>query len=644
MNEITYTPPAARSQGADLTAAEARSIAAQFWAIEWESDTHGFMPCPGAHLHSTRNGKRDCKIHVCNDGKPPTIHCLHSSCSAVIEAANKTLRSALGRAGASGGITPADSPQPQNPTTKKAPVLDSSPIPLPSPIAGGFLRMMELCFLPEEFVSIAQTDVETEKPSSGMTRTREKWEQAYREKSGIEWEVLSCDYNKLGLYIRVNPMKKGGATNDDVTAFRHVLVEFDRDKSGSAIPKAVQFGILTRSGLPITTITDSGNKSLHAWVRVDAKDATEYRDRAEQIYALFEQYGVDKANRNPSRLSRCPEGLREIAEGDIRTQHLLATSIGPRTWAEYQAAQNVAMVGDSISVTELLDYDTKNDPNSVIGSRWLCKGSTALIVAQSGIGKSSLAMQWAIGWGVGDPIATFGMKPIRPLKSLFIQAENDRGDMAEQLQGVVNAMSLTPEQIRDLNEKIVIYRDATHSGHEFLAIVESLVRIHKPDLVWIDPLLNYIGDEISDQSVCSAFTQRVSGIAIETGCIFLIMHHTGKPKTDGSKTASDLAYAGLGSSVLTAWAREVIVLERAADSIDGSPCFKLTMTKRRRRAGLYSLEEGWGAPSCYIQHHSGEGILWLLAQKPAEPQDKQKRQSKQGGWRRQNGKWTKNDE
>jgi hypothetical protein len=161
-------------------------------------------------------------------------------------------------------------------------------------------------------------------------------------------------------------------------------------------------------------------------------------------------------------------------------------------------------------------------------------------------------------------------------------------------------------------------------------------------LVWIDPLLNYIGDEISDQSVCSAYTQRINEIAIETGAIFAILHHTGKPKAEGSKTASDLAYMGLGSSILTAWAREVVVLERAPDMPDGDACFKITMTKRRKRAGLYDLDLSQVSASAHIRH-MGDTICWMLTKRPEEPEKEEKPKRAKSGWRRENGKWTKND-
>ena len=43
-------------------------------------------------------------------------------------------------------------------------------------------------------------------------------------------------------------------------------------------------------------------------------------------------------------------------------------------------------------------------------------------------------MQMSMNWALGR--TTFGIRPERPLKSLIVQAENDRGDVAEMFQVV----------------------------------------------------------------------------------------------------------------------------------------------------------------------------------------------------------------
>ena len=61
--------------------------------------------------------------------------------------------------------------------------------------------------------------------------------------------------------------------------------------------------------------------------------------------------------------------------------------------------------------SSLAGIDTKNDPNSVLGYRWLCRGGSCLIVGQSGLGKSSIGMQAGILWGQGKDL--WGVGPRR---------------------------------------------------------------------------------------------------------------------------------------------------------------------------------------------------------------------------------------
>jgi len=62
-------------------------------AVEWQTEVSGFCRCPGEALHTSANGKKDCRVNV--DGAP-TIFCFHASCAAMVAAANLRLRRELG--------------------------------------------------------------------------------------------------------------------------------------------------------------------------------------------------------------------------------------------------------------------------------------------------------------------------------------------------------------------------------------------------------------------------------------------------------------------------------------------------------------------------------------------------------------------
>jgi len=64
-------------------------------AIDWQSETSGFLPCPGKDLHTTATGERDCQIDF---DSVPTVHCFHNSCRGILAGINHELRSRIGKA------------------------------------------------------------------------------------------------------------------------------------------------------------------------------------------------------------------------------------------------------------------------------------------------------------------------------------------------------------------------------------------------------------------------------------------------------------------------------------------------------------------------------------------------------------------
>jgi len=329
------------------------------------------------------------------------------------------------------------------------------------------------------------------------------------------------------------------------------------------------------------------------------------------------------ASKRRALLIAFKNALEAISTG-APTADVLATA-GEKIEA-IKAEQGLGMVINA-PVETLLNYETTKDPNEVLGNRWLCKGGSIVINAQSGVGKSSLTMQLAIGWALADrPVIldhmTFGIKANRFLKSLIIQAENDMGDQAEVMQSVIKMGQrigqIREQEIKDLAERLHIYRDNIHAGAEFLATVEALIMRHSPDICWVDPLMCYLGDDISDQAVVTQFCNALNRISAKTGVIFALIHHLPKPKEGGARTDSDLAYAGFGSSALTNWAREVATLQCVKVQPGDAPTFSLTMTKRRNRAGMKVLGTQQVTPQIYIRHARtpGDGMIWIQCDEP----------------------------
>lgn len=290
---------------------------------EWISKFESFIPCPGIDLHTKPNNKRECRITI-NDGKVPTIHCCHHSCKPVLNEANRAMRSAIGKLKTSAttgnhirrGLAKAVTPKAKTVEPVAAPKRPLAPMPLPDPIEGGQEKHFAICFNLAELVSVVFGH-----PDHGGVSGR-----------GETIPAVAFDTDPgTGTYIRVNPMRANGAGDADVAAWRHCLIECDK----SALE--LQYAAIVASNLPVSVAVHSGGRSVHAWVRVDASTAEEFRERAKMAADAMEEWEgiiVDRSTLNPSRLAR----LAGKRRGDAM-QALLATNLGATCWDDWLASR-----------------------------------------------------------------------------------------------------------------------------------------------------------------------------------------------------------------------------------------------------------------------------------------------------------------
>ena len=134
------------------------------------------------------------------------------------------------------------------------------------------------------------------------------------------------------------------------------------------------------SGLPLAAIVDSGGKSLHGIVRVDATDKAEYDERVRMIHALFEDTGLDSSCKNASRLSRLPDAARsrdiDIADkasftdpSRITFQRLISGPVGPESWRKFEAETGAGAFGEEFTFDDIMAFDPDNDPDALFENR-----------------------------------------------------------------------------------------------------------------------------------------------------------------------------------------------------------------------------------------------------------------------------------
>ena len=489
-------------------------------------------------------------------------------------------------------------------------VREDLPVP-PMPISvesGPVDKFLTTCFDVGDQINICRSikDGDRERPDgAGETRSREEWIELFKADGLKEWQGEA-----VGVYVSINANNGKNRKAESIVKYRHCLIEFDESTMQE------QWAIIKRSGLPTSAIIKSGARSLHAWVEIRATNAKEFAERVDFIYKHLEHSKPDPANKDAGRLSRLPGAMR-TATG--LQQELVECGAPTLSYMEWMERTIYGDIPEPYKWDDLLNFKETEDPTQLLGKRWICRGGSALWVGSSGLGKSVLCMQAAITWAIAESF--FGINPHgNGLKSLIIQAENDEGDVAESIQGVFKAMNLSQEQRALVMANVTIVRDCTSTGEKFVDRVRRLVEKHKPDLVWIDPLLAFIGGDLSSQETASAFLRNMlNPLSLSAGFAWMLIHHTPKPVKEGNGyQGADKAYSGFGSSELTNWARSVLTLAPSGEDADGKRIYRLEVTKRGKRSNLNS--KGIIAQNAVQPHvslrHSDVGLAWIETDEP----------------------------
>jgi hypothetical protein len=290
-------------------------------------------------------------------------------------------------------------------------------------------------------------------------------------------------------------------------------------------------------------------------------------------------------------------------EADGKTAEEISASIAAVLDLAEEVEVDPDAEGVAISPSQLMCMDTSVDPTCLLGNRFLCQGGALVINGPSGIGKSAYVMQGVISFALGQSL--FGLTPKRPLRSLIIQAENDIGDLAEQYQGVVRGIGME-SRTAELDRMIHIVPESRVAGKAAIDAFARLLERYKPDLFWIDPLMAYLGGDVSSQEVCSAFLRTgLTPLAHQYQCGIIMVHHMGKQSKDKTK-GFDSSYSGIGSSEITNWARGVIQLKKLEDGL-----VELEYAKRGRRVGL--ADDNGIPTTTTIIEHGQRGICWVAS-------------------------------
>ena len=493
--------------------------------------------------------------------------------------------------------------------TKKAASPHATPIPESFTVPGGdwkpyddFLQWLAALFQTGDKIAICVTSKDNRPIGKGNAQPFEHWLKAaarYGKSDNCSGDLafMTGDWNKdAGAWARVNPMDGAGGGDANVTAFRHTLIESDD------LPIDEQLKKIRDLNLPCAAIVHSGGKSIHAVVKIQARDKGEYEKRVGFLKCVCEDAGftIDEACLNPSRYSRLPGATR-----GGNKQFLIAVNCGAATWDEWARARDAeADDGGEVEPVETLhdfmERVSKQPDNSLIGKGFLRPGGIVMLCAESGIGKSTLTAQMICHWAAG--IDCFGFWPTRPLRILYIQNENDDQDLSENFGDIKKGMESEGKAFYDV--KFAIWPLSTKSGDGFVNALEAELSKMKgagnlPDMVVIDNLLSYCGCDLSKQSDTSHLMRDGLNRVLKRFKVGLwIIHHENKPTKEPLEGRKADKYAGSGSSDITNLARGIVRLVCDHDGI-----FKIVVPKRWRQ--LNYPEQGR-----FIEYDKNGLIYW----------------------------------
>lgn len=399
------------------------------------------------------------------------------------------------------------------------------------------IKYLETLFEPGENVGYVTKSWKNEK-GKYVPQDRGNWDrtagqliEALSKCSGDIGAVLG-DYNpEGGAWIRFNPLDGNGVRNENVSDFRYALVESD----GMEIEK--QNAILRELELPVACMVHSGGKSLHAIVRVDAADYSEYRKRVDYLYDVCQKNGikVDTQNRNPSRLSRMPGVIR----GDHK-QFLVDTNIGKESWNEWY--EWIESINDDLPEPEALGtvWDNLPELSPCLIENILRQGHKMLIAGPSKAGKSFLQIELCIAIAEGKRWLNWQCSQGRVM---YVNLELDRASCLHRFKDVYISMGIRPENLKNID----IWNLRGKSVPMDKLAPKLIRRAAKKDYIAIiiDPIYKVItGDENSADQMAN-FCNQFDKVCTELGCAVIYCHHHSKGSQGGKKSMDRASGSGV---------------------------------------------------------------------------------------------------
>ena len=406
------------------------------------------------------------------------------------------------------------------------------------------IRYLETLFSPDEKISFVHSAIQKEDgkwvpADGGNVRKVSAIIRDLNKHKTLE-DAFGTINENAGAWIRFNPTE--GPSDKQVTRYAYTLVESDQ------LSIEDQKKMLVSFKLPIAALVESGGKSVHAIVRIDAQDQNEHKQRTLFLFDWLAKHNfiVDEANKNPARLSRLPGAMR-----NGKCQSLVATNIGCASWLEW--IDHIEGFDDDLpqihSARDIFDNPAPEPPPIIEGI--LRKGAKMICTGDSKSGKTCLLTNLAIciseGW---DWLGHNCMQG----RVLYINLEVMQSDFETRYKSIYKAYGKPASEQGKDNFEWWNLRGKVETLEKLAPKIIRRCRNQNYLAIIVDPIYKVNGGDENNAEAIGKFCALFDKIAEETGASMIYVHHHAKG-SQGAKKAMD---RGSGSGVFARDADAII--------------------------------------------------------------------------------------
>ena len=344
-------------------------------------------------------------------------------------------------------------------------------------------------------------------------------------------DVIDYDVD-AGVWARCNALDGNGCKNENVVSFKYCLIECDD------IPVDRQLALIKKLKLPCKMVINSGSKSLHAIIKIDAENEFEYKNRVAKLYeiCLKNSFPVDTQNGNASRAPRLPGILRSG-----KYQYIVEKEIGCKDfveWLDFVECQNDDLP-DFTKLSDVIDNPPELAPELIKGI--LRNNHIMLVQAASKAGKSFSLLELSFAIAYGEKWLGFDCKKG---KVLYVNFELDAAECFDRMIKIKNKKCLNNDCIDNLT--VWNLRGKTEPLDMLVSKIIRRCKNEDFSTIVIDPIYKIMQGAENEAGDIGRMFNNFDKICNELNCSVIICHHHSKGQQFNRKSID----RGSGSGVL----------------------------------------------------------------------------------------------